>query len=239
MIKTGFSQPIGSKSITNTVIDRITDGIISGELQPGSKIPTELELCEMWHVGRNSVREAVKALVHIGILEIRRSDGTYVTSEFSDKMLHPLLYSLMLENHFSESLIELRRIFEVGVFQLAIQKASTDDIEKITKANNVLTALLEKDPLDANAILDADVKFHLSVENATHNPLINRINSVITQLTIPSREKTVNSLLTEGNRQFMIDVHQSMLQVIRDHDESKIMGTIAQHYSVWEKYFKK
>ena len=238
MAKASFSQSIGSKSITNIIIDRITDGIISGELKPGSKIPTELELCEMWHVGRNSVREAVKALVHIGILEIRRSEGTFVMSEFSEKMLHPLLYSLMLENNFSDSLIELRQIFEVGVFQLAIKKANDDDIAIISKANDHLKSLLSADPLDAGAILEADIEFHRTIESSTHNPLINRINSVITELTLPSRKKTSSRLLAERKTQSIIDAHQSMFDVIKTHDESHIINTVNNHNFYWSKTFQ-
>lgn len=159
-------------------------------------------------------------------------------SEFSEKMLHPLLYSLMLENDFSESLIELRQIFEVGVFQLAIQKADDKDIELISEANDRLKSLLSSDPLMASDILAADIEFHRTIECATHNPLISRINSVITELTMPSRRKTSSRLLAEGKKQSIIDVHQSMYQVIKDHDESSIISSVNNHNSYWSKAFQ-
>lgn len=239
MSKAVFSKSIARESITNIVINRLTDGIISGDLKPGSKIPTELELSNMWQVGRNSVREAVKALVHIGVLEIRRSDGTYVASKFTSNMIHPLIYSLMFETHDSEALIELRQIFEVGVFQLAMQKANKEDLEKIKKAHDLLRKLVEEDKHDIKEILQAEIQFHTAIENSAHNALINRISSVITQLTIPSREETTGRLLTGGKGKFLIDVHRQMLLVLESHDESQILSTVTQHYIPWKEYFRK
>ena len=61
-------DPMDNRSVVDRIIARITNAIISGELLPGQKIPTESELCESMHVGRNSVREAIKVLVAMGVL---------------------------------------------------------------------------------------------------------------------------------------------------------------------------
>ncbi len=72
-----YLKKINRSSVVQRVIDRLTEAIVSGELKPGDRIPTEMELAEQMGVARNSIREAVKILVYIGVLEIRRADGNF------------------------------------------------------------------------------------------------------------------------------------------------------------------
>ena len=94
-INTLFAE-LPKGSISEIIIQRITDALISGELKPGDKIPTEVEFSEKLGVSRNAVREAIKVLVAFGVLEIKRSEGTYVVEEFNNKLLKPLMYGLIL-----------------------------------------------------------------------------------------------------------------------------------------------
>ena len=87
-------KKIKNKSVVQTVVDSITKAIIAGELKPGDKIPTELELAESFGVGRNSIREAIKILVYYGILEIRRAEGTFVCNGFNKIMIDPMVYGV-------------------------------------------------------------------------------------------------------------------------------------------------
>ena len=122
-----------------TVVDSITKAIIAGELKPGDKIPTELELAESFGVGRNSIREAIKILVYYGILEIRRAEGTFVCNGFNKIMIDPMVYGVIL--HQSQdyvNLMELREMMEVGVMRLAIAKYNEEDIEKLRKKLEIL-----------------------------------------------------------------------------------------------------
>jgi DNA-binding FadR family transcriptional regulator len=85
-------------------------------------------------VGRNSVREAIKALVTVGVLVIRRAEGTFVADGFNDRMMEPMVYGLILEGGSTLAVLELRHIFEVGVLQLAIEKATEKDIAHLRSA---------------------------------------------------------------------------------------------------------
>ena len=73
-----LTTPIKSESLVQTVINRITDAIISGELKPGDKLPTEVELMATLQVSRNTVREAIRTLIAYGVVEIRRPEGTFL-----------------------------------------------------------------------------------------------------------------------------------------------------------------
>ena len=98
--------PSGSKS--EVIIQRITEALISGDLRPGDKIPTEQEFCDQLKIGRNTVREAIKVLIAFGVLEIRRSEGTFVVDHFSPKLMDSVLYGLILCPRSLDSLLEFK-----------------------------------------------------------------------------------------------------------------------------------
>lgn len=225
--------PIDNKSIVEKVISSITNSIITGEFKKGDKIPTETELSEKLNAGRNSVREAIKVLVYLGVLEIKRADGTYVSDGFTDKMLNPLLYSLILEGDDSSNLIELRNMFEVSIVSLAIKKASIDDLRNIQEKYDAFTQLVMNNKT-SEEILDADINFHVAIEEATHNPLILRLSSIITKVTIPSRLKTIDSLIQSNNSESLIETHNNILSVIKNQEHSRVLEVVDQSFVFWK-----
>ena len=84
-------QKINNNAVQQ-IIDAFTRQLVQGKLCPGDQIPTEIELADMFGVARNTVREAIKILVAMGVLEIRRPVGTFVCKGFTEPMLSPLLY---------------------------------------------------------------------------------------------------------------------------------------------------
>jgi DNA-binding FadR family transcriptional regulator len=227
-------DPIGNESIVEAIINRITNSIIAGELKKGSKIPTEAEFSKHLNVGRNSVREAIKVLVYLGVLEIRLPGGTYVADGFSDKMLNPLLYSLILEDSDSKYLIDLRNMFEVSIINLAIRDATEEDIEKIQKNCDNLISILESETDNYEAISDADINFHRAIGEATHNPLIKRLYSVITMLTLPSRLRTIERIITSGNYKFLVNSHKNIFEIIRDRNTKRVAEEVDYSYLFWK-----
>lgn len=114
------------KTPGKSVVDQVADGIISriidGSLHPGDKLPTEMELCRQFGAGRNSVREAVKKLQAYGILYIKRADGTFVSESYNQKMLDPMLYSIILQKNSWRDFVELRSVIDIGTLNVVIQR---------------------------------------------------------------------------------------------------------------------
>ncbi|GAA2375263.1 FadR/GntR family transcriptional regulator [Nonomuraea africana] len=150
-------------SLVDQVIDQLKEQITSGSWQMHGKIPTETVLAEQLGVGRNTVREAVRALTHAGLLECRQGDGTYVraTSELSGAMLRRLRQAEQLE------ILEVRRALEVESARLAATRRTDDDIMLIE------ARLAERDRAweagDPEAFVESDLAFHMAVVHATHN----------------------------------------------------------------------
>lgn len=229
-----FLDPIGNnKSIVDTVVERITDGIIRGQIKPGQKIPTELELSESLGVGRNSIREAIKILTALGILEIRRADGTYVSSQFSEKMINPLIYCLILEKDSSLIIEEFRSMLEVGSIELAIEKATEDDKKRLREMIAGLISEISKEKPDYKKITEIDMDFHQEIVKITQNPLIIKVGEIISRLTKQSQLKTVRALLEESNTEYLIGVHEEIAQLIENKDYENIRSVIKRSHSYW------
>jgi DNA-binding FadR family transcriptional regulator len=153
-------------SLVDQVIDQLKEQISSGSWQMHAKIPTETMLAEHLGVGRNTVREAVRALTHAGLLECRQGDGTYVraTSELSGAMARRLRTAEHIE------ILEVRRAFEVEAARLAATRRTDKDIALIE------AALAEREKAWANGdpdtFVDNDLAFHVTVVEATHNRVL-------------------------------------------------------------------
>ncbi|MEV0659992.1 FadR/GntR family transcriptional regulator [Actinomadura luteofluorescens] len=153
-------------SLVDQVIDQLRDEITGGGWPVGAKIPPEPVLSETLGVGRNTVREAVRALTHAGLLESRQGDGTYVraTSELSGAVRRRLETAELVE------ILEVRRGFEVEAARLAATRRTDADIAAIA------VALARRDAAWAagehSAFVEADLEFHTAVVEATHNRVL-------------------------------------------------------------------
>ncbi|TBL28335.1 FadR family transcriptional regulator, partial [Verrucosispora sp. SN26_14.1] len=115
---------------TNETIARLRRRILAGEWPVGSRIPTEPQLVEDLGVGRNTVREAVRALAHAGVLECRQGSGTYVLS--TDE-LAPVVARRLTDDRMTE-VIEVRRAFEVEAARLAARRRTAEDLATLDAA---------------------------------------------------------------------------------------------------------
>ena len=154
-------KKVKNPSVVQQVIDSLTDAMIRKELRPGDKIPTENELSESLGVARNSVREAIKILVFLGVLEIRRPEGTFVCDGFSESMINPMIYGIILNQGDSwDSLMELREMTEAGVIRLAIEKETQEDLDRLKSALAAMKEAFFRVPQDLQASFEADNHFH-------------------------------------------------------------------------------
>ncbi|TNY37685.1 FadR/GntR family transcriptional regulator [Thermomonospora catenispora] len=153
-------------SLVDQVIDQLKGEIATGAWAVGTKIPPEPVLSEMLGVGRNTVREAVRALTHAGLLECRQGDGTYVraTSELSGVMRRRLRAAELLE------ILEVRRGLEVEAARLAAMRRTEADVTAIRRA---LQRCEERRAAgDRAGFVEADLDFHTAVVEATHNRVL-------------------------------------------------------------------
>ena len=121
--------------VSRSVQDAIRNYVIAERLQPGDALPAETELARQLGVGRNSVREAVKALESLGILEVRRGSGLFVRDFSLEPLLDSLPYAMMSDVEDLADVFEVRRILEVGVIEKAMQTMPPSSIERLRRCH--------------------------------------------------------------------------------------------------------
>lgn len=221
--KTTYLKKINNSSVVQRVIDSLTSAMINKELRPGDKIPTELELSEALGVGRLSIREAIKVLVYFGVLEIRRPEGTFVCQGFSDTMIDPMIYGIILSDDDSfTDLKELRQLMEVGIIKLVMRKCNDEDMEHLEQKYDDFQAALDKKPLDIEAVFQADNEFHKLLAEIGGNALTQKINALVRTLTHDMRYRTVENMVTKGSGDVLLDAHRQLCDMIKKKDISRL-----------------
>ena len=191
--------------------------MVSGELKPGDKLPTEPELAATLGVARTSVREATKILTYLGVLESRRSEGTFVANGFQESMIDPMVYGIILnkgENF--DSLMELRELTEVGILRLAIKKRSEEGLEAVREKLDAFSDAVEQGNL--TAAFQADNDFHDAVSALCQNDLVDKINRVVRVLTYAVRQKTVYTMIQTGRGQELLQAHWKIYEILYTKD---------------------
>ncbi len=223
----------------SSVVDRVINGIISsiviGELQPGDRLPTEQELSKKYDAGRNSVREAIKQLQAYGVVYIRRADGTYISDSYDQKMLDPMLYSIILKKNDWKDFVALREVIDIGILNVVIQREDVASfLPDLYRTYGELAAEMYTPEPDVEKVLELDRQFHIKIARVTQNPMIETITNYITLLTLPSRLETTKRVLEMGDVDHFVDLHKQMLTVIERRQSDAIARTVQDHYVYWK-----
>jgi DNA-binding FadR family transcriptional regulator len=155
-------------SVTDDAIDKIRERIVSGAWGPGDRLPKESELAAELGLSRNSLREAVRALSQLRVLEVRQGDGTYVSSLEPDLLLESTGFvSHLLLGETAVALYEVRRSLEAAAAALAAARISDE-------GKNQLGSSLERmrEAQGVEELVEADVAFHAVIARATGNPVL-------------------------------------------------------------------
>ena len=122
-IKDETFKSANRESAVDHVIKTIKEALINNKLQPGERIPSELELSKRLSISRGSIREAMKILSAFGVVNIRRGEGTFIATNESKTIFDPLLFSFILSKPKIKEMVELREIMEINIKKLIINNA--------------------------------------------------------------------------------------------------------------------
>lgn len=196
--------------LVDQVIEQMRQAISSGEWPVGQRIPAEPELVTALGVGRNTVREAVRALAHAGLLEVRQGDGTFVraTSELSGAVRRLVGDEL-------REVLEVRKTLEVEGARLAALYRTEDDVR-------ALRALLTERNLAAanqnwGPMIERDTAFHLMIVQSSHNALLTELYKGLTEVVKASVAATVSTSPTVSAR----ISHDGLFEAVRDGDQER------------------
>lgn len=179
-------------AVTDAAIDKIKQMILSGELAPGSRLPKEVDLAERLGLSRNSLREAVRALALINVLDVRQGDGTYVTSLEPRLLLDAM--SFVVDFHQDDTVLQffqVRRILEPAATAMAATRMSEVEVAELRK-------ILDQLPPDPNVeqLVANDLEFHQRIASGSGNMVL---CSLIESLSGPTTRARIWRGLTQEN----------------------------------------
>lgn len=199
--------------LVDQIIEQLREAIRHGEWPIGQRIPTEPELVRTLGVGRNTVREAVRALAHTGLLEVRQGDGTYVraTSEVSGAVRRLCGTEL-------REVLQVRRTLEVEGARLAATARTATELATLQQLLDERDRAFHERRLDDYVRTDAE--FHLAVVEAGHNTLLTELHRGLNEAITASVATT-----TKTNLQDPTDIgHRGLLQAIADRDPDRAVA---------------
>ena len=162
-MKFGEKKNLKEKTVVQKIIDEIKNSLIKEELFPGDKLPSEEQLCKIFSVSRISVREAIKMLSALGVVIIKRGDGTYISKGIDSSVTNSLVFQLILQEKSSEELAELRTMLEIGILEVVMDKRTAEDIRKIEESIKNFEEEYSRGIIDREKLSKCDLDFHLKV----------------------------------------------------------------------------
>ena len=195
---------------------------MAGHIEPGQKIPSERKLAEALGVGRSIVREALKSLTLLGLVEVRQGDGTYLRSRESDLLPQSIEWGLLLGEKRIRDLVEARRYLEVIIAELAALRRNAEDIAALHE----LLAEMRAAAGDPDRFVAADVAFHFRVTQAGRNESLHQIMASIRTLLNVWISRVMHA---EGTYEPSMNEHIDVLEAIERGDAGDARLAMQRH----------
>lgn len=199
---------------------------------PGDKLPSERELAAMMKVGRPALREALRGLALMNVVEIRHGDGTYVTSLEPDRLVEHLDFVFSLDDHTFLDLLDARKVLEVGLVMLAAERITDDEIAAL-EAGLVKSRQAQDSP---DEFLQLDIDLHMGIAAASRNTLLSSFMNALGRLGMASRRRTVT---LPGVPAQSIKDHEAIINALKARDPEAARQAMLAHLSNIEQKLKR
>ena len=219
--------PIKSTRIYEEIVRQVKAMIADGKLKGGDRLPPERDLAEKFVVSRTSVREALRALESLGLVEIRPGEGTFVRQVSIDTLIEPLALLMVSQREAIGELFEARRLLEPSLAALAATRATPDEIQEMER----ILDEQGKEVASGRTGLAQDAQFHAAIGAAAHNRAITRIAHGIMDLLTQSREDSLN---TPGRPTRSHEDHRRILAAIGRRDADGARAAMLEHIGAVE-----
>lgn len=199
---------IRRNAVAGEAIETIKQMIVRGELKAGQRLPSERDLAAQLGVSRPSLREAIRALIALNILESRHGEGTFISSLELELLAEPIDFVLQVNDDALISLFEARRVLEAGVAALAAERATDLELAELEDFVKLGRGKLD----DAELFIEHDIEFHARIRRAARSPVLASLLSSVSALSVASRRRTAQDPVTRA-RAFAD--HQAMVKALK------------------------
>ena len=224
------------KGNISQLVNRLTmyfaDEILEGRLKRGDQIESDRELAKKLNVGRSAVREALKVLDVLGMIDIRLGQGTYITSRETNFFSVPLSWSLFLDGAQVKSILQVRGALELRAVQLAAQCEDKNKLDKLTdiyyRMQKTFQESKDSDNLQhaLQETLDADIEFHTCIAECSGNPII---LSMLTTIRNFLKRVSGTGMVVAEQLQAVVEEHQKLYGAIISGNVEAATETMMKH----------
>ncbi|MGN6575474.1 MAG: FadR/GntR family transcriptional regulator [Nocardioides sp.] len=213
---------LSRQNLSQAIVEGVLGWIAEGRYAPGQFLPTERELMSHFDVGRNTVREAMQAMVSMGVISVRPGRGTEVLSMSPTSVLPPDVVSALMQSNTLQELYEFRLVLEPGIAAFAADRATEHDVEAMAQAlEQYEYAMRNGDPVSPH-----DILFHRQVAAAAHNAIYLKMIDAVSDLLVSARRAT--DLIPTAVQSAAAD-HRAILEAIVDNDRDRASELMAAH----------
>lgn len=219
-------------SLTQAAIEQIKAMIVRGDLGPGDKLPIENELAARLGLSRGSLREAVRALAVMGVLEVRQGDGTYVTSLQPELLLQSIGFFTELNQESTlVQILDARRMLEAGAAALAAHFASPEELETLER-------LVDEMPGcdSVEAFVDNDMEFHRVIATASRNDVVVALLDNLSSRT--TRARVWRGITETGANERTVEEHRAIYEALVAHRGDIAAALITAHIANVESWLQ-
>ncbi|WP_432483988.1 FadR/GntR family transcriptional regulator [Kineococcus esterisolvens] len=217
-----------ARSQTDVVVEGIKRMLAEGVLRPNQKLPVEADLARELGVSRGPLREAVRALSLMGVLESRQGAGTYVTALDSSLLLTPMAFLVDLQQPpGAQALHSVRRVLETEAAGQAALHADEAQLEDLRRALEDSLAAAGEGAADPHAFVEADIRFHDLVATASANPVLASLVHAFAGRT--ARARVWRAISDEGAVARTLEEHRAILRALEAHDPDRARLRMGNH----------
>jgi GntR family transcriptional regulator, transcriptional repressor for pyruvate dehydrogenase complex len=227
-------NPIKVTKVYEQVIQQIKDMIADGTLKKGDKLPSERELVEDLKVSRTSIREALRSMEDIGIVECKQGEGNFIGTNIENSLYEPLSIMFLLQDNTSQEIFELRLAIEGETAGLASKKINSEELKKLKL---LVDKMKETD--DLNLSISLDKEFHYKIAQATHNSLLlNMMNAVSSLVNSYRKDAFMKIVEITGNSEIIRAQHENIYKAISESNPDESVKAMKVHINFSNEYMK-
>lgn len=219
-----FSKVTVTK-VYQKVMEQIMESIKDGTLKRGDRLPSERDLVDQLGVSRTSIREALRALEIIGLIESRQGEGNFISEQPGEGLFQSLSMLFMLRDRNHVEVLEFRKIMEVGIIALAAERITDEELEE-------LRAIIQKfkTNTDEKENMKLDTEFHYVIVSACGNNMLSDVFKALSALVDQFIKEARTTMMSDAENQvILLEQHEKIFNALEAHDSALAEKVLKEH----------
>ncbi len=223
-----------TKRTYESIIDSIKSDIIKGKLSSGDRLPPERDLAKQFGVSRTSIREALRTLEILGVIESIQGSGNFIAGNYTKSLTESMSMMFLLQQFNSLQVSELREALETKAALLAVDNITDEQIKRLEEIVNEMSVTI-----DENKNVALDKELHYTIAAASKNSIIMQILNILEELiSIYIKDRRKEILSDKNNVTRLQNIHEKMVSGLKYRDSKATHEAIMQHFGIISEYIR-